>query len=254
MFLVKSCHNKDNVLNSKTIKIGTLLEYREIESQQIVDKEEGFYNLSIDIEGKALSIDTFNLLSSADHALIKLNGSFHIRGIEPLFNYTVVDYKAVSNIESLNRFIFCISKLAKYEDSTSLFKDYDSYWFLDFSDKEYFIKSLEKSLFKEVKALIEKGEKVFNKKEINIKKLKIKSYFQEIIYTDREYKINNDNLKIIKNDLSEIFKNIKFIKPSRFKKEQELRIIFDFYENNELLAPIKKFIIIPFHDLVYIQK
>ncbi|MDC5586386.1 hypothetical protein NRA63_13850 [Acinetobacter baumannii] len=254
MFLVKSCHYKDNVLNSKTIKIGTLIEYRKIESQQIVDQEEGFYNLSIDIEKKALSVDTFNLLSSAEHALIKLKCSFKIRGIEPLFNYTVVDFKAVSNIESLNRFIFCISKLVKHEDSTTLFKDYDSYWFLDFSDKKAFIKSLEKSLFLEVKKLIDNGEKVFNKENINIKKLRIKSYFQEIIYTDREFKINNENLRFIKSDLPEIFKNVKFIKPSRFEKEQELRIIFDFYEGNELLAPIKKFIIIPFQDLSYIQK
>ena len=42
MFLVKSCSQRYNIPNSKTVKIGTLHEYRETESLQILDKEEGF--------------------------------------------------------------------------------------------------------------------------------------------------------------------------------------------------------------------
>lgn len=45
MFLVKSCSQRYNIPNSKTVKIGTLHEYRETESLQILDKEEGFFDI-----------------------------------------------------------------------------------------------------------------------------------------------------------------------------------------------------------------
>ena len=47
MFLVKSCSQRYNIPNSKTVKIGTLHEYRETESLQILDKErDGSVNLN----------------------------------------------------------------------------------------------------------------------------------------------------------------------------------------------------------------
>ena len=49
----------------------------------------------------------------------------------------------------------------------------------------------------------------------------------------------------MQSDLIDIFKNIKYLKPERYNKEYEFRIVFDFYEEGVLLHPIVKSIIIP---------
>ena len=56
MFLVKSCSQRYNIPNSKTVKIGTLHEYRETESLQILDKEEGFFDILFDIKDKYVKL------------------------------------------------------------------------------------------------------------------------------------------------------------------------------------------------------
>ena len=61
MFLVKSCSQRYNIPNSKTVKIGTLHEYRETESLQILDKEEGFFDILFDIKDKYIETEPYRV-------------------------------------------------------------------------------------------------------------------------------------------------------------------------------------------------
>lgn len=244
MFLVKSCQKKYNVYNCKTLRIGTLHEYRETESQQIVDKQEGFLDIIFDLNEKFIDADLLNHLNN-DH-----NSEFRVRlynyiQSDKSGNYVKVTYSADYYWKNYNRFIFCISKLENHEDSKSIFPDYDDYWYVSFFKKDLFIKSLEEKLFEEVKNKLINGEQIFHKSIDDISMLSIKSHYQEIIYRDRGLYLDNDSIEGMHDELIEIFKNIKFIKPDTYKDEYEFRIVFDFYEEDKLLHPTIKSIIIP---------
>lgn len=104
---------------------------------------------------------------------------------------------------------------------------------------------LEITLFDDVKSRINNGEKIFTKQDVNLGNLTIKSHSQDIIYTDRSLYLDNHNIDSMKDKIMDIFRDIKYLKPDGFKKEAEFRIVFDFYENQELLTPLVKSIIIP---------
>lgn len=244
MFLVKSCNRKYNVKNSKTIKIGTLHEYRETESLQILDKEEGFFDIFFDLKDKYIETDLFNFLNYSHNSHLSAHIKYlHLK--DNYQNYIRVDYDGKYSWINNNRFIFCISKLNSHEESTTIFPDYDDYWYVSFFKKQQLIKLLEVSLFNEVKNRIANREKIFTKQDINVGNLTIKSHSQDIIYSDRSLYLDNQNMDSMKDKIMDIFRDIKYLKPDRFKKEAEFRIVFDFYENQELLTPLVKSIIIP---------
>lgn len=243
MYLVKSCSKEFNISNSGTIKIGTLHEYRETESLQILDKEEGFFNIFFDLKDKYIEIDLFNFLNKSHDSYLSakvhnlsLNGNYQ--------NYIKVSYDAEYSWVNNNRFIFCISKLENHEESRSIFSDYDDYWYISFFKKYQLMKSLESAIFEDVKQRVMNGETVFQKSNIDPNKLTIKSHSQDILYSNRDLYLDNNNIDSKKDELMGLFQDIKYLKPDIFKKEFEFRIIFDFYENQELLIPIVKSLII----------
>ena len=243
MYLVKSCSREFNVANSGTIKIGTLHEYRETESLQILDKEEGFFRIIFDLKDKYIETSLFNFLNySHDSYLTAKVNHFNINTIYQ--DYTKVTYDAEYTWVNNNRFMFCISKLENHQESKSIFSDYDDYWYISFFKKNKLIKSLENAVFEDVKKRMLDGEVIFHKSNIDLSKLKIKSHSQDILYKNRSLYLDNKNLDSKKAELIGLFQGIKYLKPYTFKKEFEFRIIFDFYENEELLIPIVKSLII----------
>lgn len=243
MFLVKSCDKNYNISNSGTIKIGTLHEYRETESLQILDKEEGFFNIIFDLKDKYIEIDLFNFLNYSHNS--NLSAEIKLLATKDNYqNYIKVTYDAKYNWVNHNRFIFCISKLESHEESRSIFSDYDDYWYISFFKKEKLINSLEDAVFKDVKQRIMNGETIFQKSNINPNKLSIKSHSQDIVYTDRSLYLDNHNIESKKKELMGLFQGIKYLKPAIFEKEFEFRIVFDFYEEKELLIPTVKSLII----------
>ena len=102
--LVKSCTRKYNVCNSKTLKIGTLHEYRETESEQIADKEEGFL-IFFDIKDKFIDVDLFNHLNNVHNSDLRAYvENLHIKYQQD--KYIRIDYRAKYNWVNNNRFIF----------------------------------------------------------------------------------------------------------------------------------------------------
>lgn len=244
MFLVKSCKEKHNIFNSKNLRIGTLLEYRETESEQIADKEEGFFNINLEIKNKFVDIDLFNAINTSHNSFYKINGTdFQLHYFHE--NTAKIDFNGVYNWVNFNRFIFCLSKLEQHEDSTSIFPDYDDYWFINYFTREKLIRSIESALLQEVIINIQNGNQIFDKKVNDFNNLTIKSHFQEIIYSSRTLCINNQNIDSMKSNILGLFNDIKFIKPEKYKPENEFRIVFDFYEDDIFLSPIVKNLIIP---------
>lgn len=244
MFLVKSCKKKDNAFISDKVKIGTLQEYRKTESLQILDAYEGHFNITANLKNQIMSRNLFHHIQyyhNSDSSIGFRN--FSISDYDA--DYVKVSFQADFNWINYNRFIFCITKIENHEESTTIFPDYDDYWYISFFKKNRLISLLESSLLNEVKRLLQEGTKIFNKDDINLEKLSVKGYSQDIIYSERKLHLDNDNFSIQSKVLLDLFNNIKFIKPANFKKEKEMRIVFDFYENNTILFPCIDRILIP---------
>lgn len=253
MFLVKSCNKEKNLLNINTLKIGTLQEYRKTEQQQILDKEEGFFYVTCDVNNLFIDINYFNFINQSKEGFIKLIPE-NITFKKQYKNILLIDFKAKYQWVNNSRFIFCLSKMKDHTESTSIFPNYDDYWYTHISNKEILIKHIEQALFDEVIKSLNKGYKVFTKPTPNINNLKIKSHFQEIIYTDRNIHLNNESFYPKKEKLISLLNGINYVKPERYNTEFEVRIVFDFFDNDKLLIPILDSIIIPFFDTGIIEK
>lgn len=128
MLLAKNCFIKDNLKTRKTIKLGTLYEYRKIESAQIVDSGEGKYSFLLKFDGIVeIERPWFNLMfqgaiglgddehhpripgamSAAIHNLEMVGGNEHI--------IRVRNSSTSVHREALNGFIFACPKLGRCE-------------------------------------------------------------------------------------------------------------------------------------------
>lgn len=96
MLLAKNCFTKDNL---KTIKLGTLYEYREIESAQIVDKGEGKYSFLLKFDG-VVEIERrwFNLMFQR---MIKLGDDEHLPRIPGAFSGLINHLETVGGNEQI---------------------------------------------------------------------------------------------------------------------------------------------------------
>ena len=244
MYLVKSCKKKYNPLVSQTLRVGSLSEYREIEEDQVVDKEEGFFRIKFDLKKKWIKTDLFNHLNFSHNSDFSArNISLNLMGSDQ--GYMFIDYTGEYEWANKNRFIFCISKINAHEDSTSIFPDYDDYWFVSLFRQQSIREEMAKSLFSVVKDKIRSGEKLFDHDIDDLSLLEIKSYSQDIAYGHRDLYLGNSDIDRMTDFLVSIFDNIKFIKPERFSPEKEVRFVFDFYYKGILIHPLVKSLVIP---------
>lgn len=246
MYLVKSCFKKDNATRAGTIKIGTLNEYRHTEQKQIADCYEGTFKLHIDLTNVHIETSVFNFINYSHNSY----ASSHIIQWIPAGQSNAVIgslffKKYTSNIELLNfnRFTFCISLLDSPEKCTTIFQDYDDYWYFHNNLAHEIAAAMALSLKEEILIKEEAGIRVFDG-DYDVDYLEIRPSIQSINYQDRHLSIDNDffykNTKLICDSL----KGISYIKPYEFHNEKEVRFIFDFYHKNILLHPNVKMIII----------
>lgn len=78
MYLVKSCYQRDNIKNRKTIKIGTLTEYRDTEDEQIADRHEGHINLFFDLNNFHMPIPLLNAINTFSHS----SSNFYLKDLQ----------------------------------------------------------------------------------------------------------------------------------------------------------------------------
>ncbi|MBF6636207.1 hypothetical protein ITX54_05950 [Rouxiella silvae] len=243
MFFVKSCKVKDNVLKSGTIKIGSLSEYRKIESNsEVEDEKEGHFNLNVNINDKFLTFDEFNKMNNSNHS----SHIAHIKSFNsgPRLNNGmkckfIADYKWVNH----NRFIFCLSGLQDHILATGIFKSYPDYWYVQDLNLKGLANTLAEYLLAEVKEKLGQGEEVFWC-EVEASNLKVVTKIQKIIYQDRDFILDDFNFHQEKGSLLKLLDNVRFIKPARFSHEEEYRVVFDFYNKEEIVFPKIKYLII----------
>ncbi|WP_144817357.1 hypothetical protein [Enterobacter sp. DE0047] len=258
MYLVKSCYQRDHLLVSGTIKIGSLNEYKEHEESQIVDAYEGTYDLHIKLENYHMHNHLWNYLNFHHDSLVMLNiNSMDYYYKEVLFQGCFFIHKLDASItlSNKNRFIFCMSRLQSGEDAIGMFNNYDSYW--SFNEKHAWEVGdlIGKSLKREVINRLKQGEQIFEAQEgINPDKIEAKQTLQYIDYTPRSKELTNIDFYTNQNFILSLFKKIKFIKPAKFSPEKEIRYVFDFYYNDKLLHPKINFIIISAPNLSFILK
>lgn len=241
MYLVKSCFKRDNIRIRKTIKVGTLTEYRNTEEQQIADKEEGMIDLSYDLNHFHMPIPLYEDLNRISHSL----SSFKLKEVRlqpsPLFKNHLYakKYSATTSLIKFNRYIFCISELNNPDLCKSIFEKYDDYWYLPSDRAKLFGDSLSNSILNEVSKRIKSGEELFTTNDITLP-LEIRWYCNRIWYTPR--KIFIDNAKLYKdcNNIVYWLREGHMVKPDNFQREKEMRFIFDIYSHGELLQPLNK--------------
>ncbi|HIE0487335.1 TPA: hypothetical protein ACXJAD_004894 [Serratia marcescens] len=250
MILVKSCSKEFNISESNTIRIGSLLEYRETEKKEILDTEEGFYSMAFDLNNFKMPLNEFNLLNR--------NEEHHGCIDAYIMSYSQFDEKHVHNLtfkadltfEDLNTFVFCMSLVDSVDQADHIFKDYDDYWFLDYANLNAFAEDVKMALHialaaqskPEAPSFLSRTEQPVH---VTTDNLEISVIAQEIIYMDRH--LNFDNELYTKNSklCFEVIKGKKFIKPASFHNEKEFRLVFECKRNGEKIFPIIKSIIVP---------
>lgn len=236
MYLVKSCNKKHHPNTSGTIRIGSLTEYRHLENKQVEDREEGFYRINFDLKDKWISIDLFNHLNNSHLSYFRgYVKSLSMKGGDGAS--VLVDYQANYEWVNLNRFIFCITKVERVEDAQDIFSGYDDNWSVDYKKIAWMKKAMEKNVLQKVKELISSGEIIFGSGYNDPSKVTVRSYTQDIIYQTRDLYLGNKDIDAMSETLISLFENVKFIKPVEFKKEKEVRFVFDFFYDGDIVFP-----------------
>ncbi|EKS9562799.1 TPA: hypothetical protein ACWS0B_003473 [Klebsiella pneumoniae] len=246
MYLVKSCFKKDHVKTRRTLRIGSLIEYRDTEIQQIADREEGTISISYDLHNFHIDPQLFNFINYNHHsensAFIK---NLTFGGNSAIIPGAIVLHKFTSTytLKNFNRFIFCISLLENHEDARGIFSDYDDLWYVHIKNINKFAESIAYELLLTIKRKITSHIKLFEETP-DANKLSVKCHIKNISYEDRVINIDNSHLYVNAQHVIDALQHTYMIKPKTFAKEKEVRFAFDIYEENKLLHPLEKSIII----------
>lgn len=241
MYLVKSCYQRDNIRIRKTIKIGTLTEYRDTEDEQIADRHEGSISLFFDLNNFHMPIPLHNQINTFSHA----SSNFHLKELQlrpnPLFSNHLYakKYSAESSLVKLNRYIFCISALQNALMCQDIFKEYDDFWYFNSDRIKLFGDIISTAILKEINNRTNNNEELFTT-SIKGKPLNLRWYANRIVYTQRDIEI--DNLRLYKNqdEIRYYLSEGHMVKPKSFQHEQEFRFVFDIYCNGTLVHPLNK--------------
>lgn len=260
MLLSKRCSKNYNIKKSKTIKLGSLYEYRDIESEQIVDKDEGKLEILVSFEGdvpvkrKLLNTVFRGALGLGDDNGVRnvFSGIYHtnIINYETPFGFRsdqeiVIVRNSAAQIsqQAYNCFIFCMSKIRKPGEADGIFPDYDDCWYMDFAHKERFAYNLGNLLLKQITQEFLRGSYLIPQ-ETDISKLTALMIHDEIFYSRRVIEINN-NTHQDTDGIAKKIGNIAFTKPEDpFAVEKEYRFSYVLFSNGKLIQPTVKSVVL----------
>ncbi|EPC7971753.1 hypothetical protein ACSVXM_002826 [Enterobacter hormaechei] len=247
LFLYKSCHSKDHLKISKTLKIGTLEEYRESEDIQISDLHEGTYSINLNLQNIHAPLDFFNYLLNGANGEVKLVGEFKSKDKKSFISPHLAFIESIKSNFSWthsNRFIFCFSGLDNLNDSKGMFDDYNDGWFIKRNDFKESLQLIADEFLIDVKKRLKKGEKIFYEDAPSINELRLKFKLEKVIYRERITDYDSRKFYLEPEFLYFIHDKIPYTKPLNYSKEKEYRLIMDFYNQNGILTPKVKHLII----------
>lgn len=251
MRYVKSCKSKDNPLRCGTIKIGSLHEYRDIEEEQIADRQEGFIELVLKLDDIHLKLDEFQefLNSHNSYASFETIGHINTGGpsdaVPGLHHFP--RFHAKSNLNRNNLFVFCLSAVENHEE-VKISTEYDDCWHFEKDDIQEMALGLIKGLFSSIWS----NRRVIFPKHNLSESFEIEACWEQITYTPRKIVVNNYIYHTNRLKYLEMVRRPQFIKPIDFSSEKEFRICFDIYDNGVMLHPAVKHIIISAENIKHL--
>ena len=261
MLLAKNCFTKDNLKTRKTIKLGTLHEYRKIESAQIVDNGEGKYSFFLKFDGTVeIEKPWFSLMFQGaigigdDEHLPRIPGAFSaaIHNLEMVGGndkiIKVRNSSASIHREALNSFIFCMSQVRKLRDAIGLFPDYDDCWYMTATKAHDLGVALSTLLRDRVISGRETGNHIVDP-HIPLVDLSIHCRHELVSYLGREIHISNSSLFTVDHFIRKIW-DMAFVKPPSFVAEKEYRYSFTIAAGDRILIPTVDNVILNAEQLV----
>ncbi|MFU2326632.1 hypothetical protein [Pseudomonas sp. NFX98] len=263
MLLAKSCQQKFNI-NNGTIKLGTLYEYRSIENEELLDANEGMLTFRLLFDGVVeVPIQWFvtiggGTIGLGDYRPTIFPGrhSAHIEkvNIERRTETTVVlrDSSAVYSRESLNSFIFCMSRVRKTGDCKGIFSGCDDYWYLRESQAQEFGVKLGGLLLQHIYSEHALGRFVLSE-NTDLEALEIRLEHRKVEYVAREVHLY-DGSPLPLNEFMLKMANMAFTKPDSYRAELEYRFNFIAVCNGHIVEPLVKSVFLdstPLLDLVF---
>lgn len=265
MYLGKSCSSQFHVKKSGTLRVGTLYEYRHIESPQIVDGGEGVFEIDLQIKGPvAVECKWFNVINSGivqfgrDEDSPRYLGSFSAAvhdldmagfdGDKVLLNY----YSASIRRESLNGFIFCMSLCGTKSELESIFPDYDAYWFIHKDMHLEFGRAVALGIIRKIIESHKAGDFIVDR-SIDIDDFSVHVTAEPVIYVDRHVFIDGTSSISVEEFLSKM-RRMHYIKPLNFNQEREFRFHFRIVSKGREFLPVVKNIIIDAGEVIHFLK
>jgi hypothetical protein len=254
VLLAKSCFSKDNIKTRNTLKLGTLFEYRKIESAQIVDNDEGKYIFNLKFDGVVdIERQWFNLIFQG---IINLGGDEHPRilgGMSARIDtinmigsdertIKIRDSAATIQREALNCFIFCTSLVRKTRDAIGIFPDYDDCWYIGANKAHQLGVTLSSLLHKKILAARASGHHLVDG-NVPLDDLRVYCRHELVAYLPRETHIS-DTSKFSTEDFMLKVRDMAFVKPPSFSHELEYRYSFTIVAGGNILLPLSDNVIL----------
>lgn len=259
MLLTKSCHSKDHIKKRKTIKLATLDHYRKTEIQQIADKDEGRITFDIFIDTiTEVHTKWFNTIMSGsmtfsddpEYEAVRFPGSTKITCKNLSIVSTGIPVTVISKAdihierEAPDSLIFCMSQARETSDCRNIFPDYDSEWHIRETSKHDFAMEIFKSLIETLRTPARGG---LIPTDIPLEELGLICNHAPVIYAPRSIHITqHSSLKL--ETILEHMETMAYLKPEKFKIEQEYRFVFFITHKNEYLALRKDSVILNMPD------
>jgi hypothetical protein len=261
MLLAKNCFTKDNLKTRKTIKLGTLYEYRKIESPQIVDDGEGKYSFLLKFDGTVeIERRWFSLIfqgaigfgDDEDYPLIPgamrtvIHELHMVDSNEQIIR--VRNSSASIHREALNGFIFCMSQVRKLRDAVGLFPDYDDCWYMTATKAHDLGKALSELLWDRIIFGRNSGNHIVDP-HISLENLSINWRHEPVSYLNREVHISDTSVFTSDHFMRKV-SDMAFVKPPTFLAEKEYRFSFTIVAGDQILIPTVENVILNAEQLV----
>lgn len=254
MLLAKSCMKEHNIKNG-TIKLGTLHEYRETEIKHIADKQEGYLRFHLKFDGVVkLEPKWFNTLAGGAAQIgkdqpIHFPGrtNAHFKNLQIIsFADDIITLKnseAIIERNSLNGFVYCMSKVRKTRDCIDIFPEYDDYWFVSEHKALQFGFMLGGILRNKIIAGRHSGNHIVPE-SMPIDDFSVDLEMAAVQYLPRETHISSAEIYKLESFVEQMA-NIAFTKPPiPFEKEREYRFNYTITSRGHIIEPIVKFVIL----------
>ncbi|MEG3111230.1 hypothetical protein SC127_10885 [Pantoea sp. T14] len=246
MYIVKSCHSGFNPLNGRTIRIGSIDEYRQTEIEEIADEGEATFGFTVDLKNADIPMALFEALQSGagmlnDTEITMWSGmrqSSVIKG-----GMHIGQMKSRHLWHGRNCLAFCMSRLNAHEEASTLFESYDDYWYFEESCLEQIGELIRQQVESKLRQdMLESG----NPKSLSrLEKFTCQLKVQQVIYSTRHVEISNFNPEARSPGfLDKLFNNYRYLKPQQFSHEKEIRFLFECFDDGELIFPEFKSLII----------